>query len=159
MRAQGVIFDCTPAGVFILETSIGLASWNDALSRKIHDHGVTLTRFEPLKSPVVHEFWLAWDGVRVEARAVDSCVYFSGIPDVDALAVALRLEGCHFPLRISYVPTDALGPSVRHMLWDRHQDWVVDEGVALPMKVNEIFLVPSVFLCRAYPGSVATIDE
>ena len=49
-------------GVFILETSIGLASWNDALSRKIHDHGVTLTRFEPLKSPVVHEFWLAWDG-------------------------------------------------------------------------------------------------
>ncbi len=96
--------------------------------------------------------------MRVEARAVDSCVYLCGIPDVDALVVALRLEGCRFPLRISHVPTDALGPSVRHVSWDRHQDWVVDEGVAL-MKVNEIFLVPSVFLCRAYPGSVATIDE
>jgi hypothetical protein len=62
-------------GCFIEGASIGLTDWSDAVSRKVSRHDVILTRYSVIVPPVVHELWQGWDGLKVEARLVDGCVY------------------------------------------------------------------------------------
>ncbi len=73
--------------------------------------------------------------------------------------MASWLEGCRFPREVSYIQTDAIVSRERHPSWSLHSDWVLTDVVSLPIKGGKTFQIPSIFLCRAYPGSTAIIDE
>jgi hypothetical protein len=101
-------------GCFVEGASIGLADWGDAVSRKVGQCDVILTRYKVTVPSVVHEFWQGWDSLKVEARLVDSCVYLCGDVEIDALGVAAWLEGCRFPAQITYLKTDGLDAPTQH---------------------------------------------